>query len=246
MKKKFLTLSAAGLAMFALMSLKNTNDSTVNGSTELLADDWIVVGTPYSYMENQSYFTPGQSSLSVGDGTWATAPSSLAVGSEVKVNGYVNMAFGYETVCDGFVSFALGGATSTYGNCSGAMGYGVASRGTSMFVIGSLNDLGSYNPATDDATLDIFEKHPDGHLFVIGNGEDGMGSSNALVTKWNGETTLKNKYWDSANPNDDSTTDPYGTGEALVVDGHTVLNGKVIISEPQGDISMGIYGGTSQ
>jgi hypothetical protein len=30
-------------------------------------------------------------------------------------------------------------------------------------------------------------------------------------------------------------------GRALVVEGHTVLRGKVIIEVPQGDISMGIY-----
>lgn len=39
--------------------------------------------------------------------------------------------------------------------------------------------------------------------------------------------------------NDPST--PVGEGNALVVDGHAVLNGKVIIAHPQGDILMGIY-----
>jgi hypothetical protein len=38
-----------------------------------------------------------------------------------------------------------------------------------------------------------------------------------------------------------ATTD--SGGEALVVEGHTRLKGKVIIEQPQGDISMGIYGG---
>jgi hypothetical protein len=32
-----------------------------------------------------------------------------------------------------------------------------------------------------------------------------------------------------------------GASEALVVEGHARLKGKVIIEQPQGDISMGIY-----
>ena len=31
-------------------------------------------------------------------------------------------------------------------------------------------------------------------------------------------------------------------GNALVVDGHAILNGKVVMAVPQGDISMGAYG----
>lgn len=66
-----------------------------------------------------------------------------------------------------------------------------------------------------------------------------------MKTLKNGQTTLTNKAWKRRDVNtvsateDPSTETTYSDGNALVVDGHTVLNGKVLISEPQGDISMG-------
>ncbi len=71
-----------------------------------------------------------------------------------------------------------------------------------------------------------------------------------MTVLMNGQTTLTNKEWKMATtavPNAPATAlaDPTSAtdsgGNALVVDGHAVLNGKVIISVPQGDISMGIY-----
>ena len=85
-------------------------------------------------------------------------------------------------------------------------------------------------------------------LFRVGNGSSGN-LSDALTVLKSGQTTLTNKIWKSrdtltvpatADPSETDTTD--SGGNALVVDGHTVLNGKVTISVAQGDISMGIYG----
>jgi hypothetical protein len=68
--------------------------------------------------------------------------------------------------------------------------------------------------------------------------------SNAISTLKNGQTTLTNKAWlanaETPMADPDSLTD--SGGEALVVEGHTRLRGKVIIEQAQGDISMGIYG----
>ena len=64
----------------------------------------------------------------------------------------------------------------------------------------------------------------------------------------NGQTTLSNKAWVNRDPNLVSATEdpsPETTdsgGNALVVEGHTVMKGKVIIEEVQGDISMGAFG----
>ncbi len=80
-------------------------------------------------------------------------------------------------------------------------------------------------------------------LFRIGNGISVTNRSDALTILKNGETTLNNKAW-KENPGapllDPASTTDSG-GNALVVNGHTVLNGKVIITHAQGDISMGIY-----
>jgi len=68
--------------------------------------------------------------------------------------------------------------------------------------------------------------------------------SNAMEVLKNGRTKLINKAW-KANvgfPLADPPLDPYilddGGGDALVVEGHTRLLGKVVIEQPQGDIPM--------
>ena len=84
-------------------------------------------------------------------------------------------------------------------------------------------------------------------MLEVGNGNPNAATfetSNAITTLKNGQTTLTNKAW-KANPSapladPDPTTD--SGGNALVVEGHTVLKGKVVIEQVQGDISMGIYG----
>ena len=94
----------------------------------------------------------------------------------------------------------------------------------------------------------------DNNSIVIGYQAIGQGANttvlgNSLTEKTSvfGQTTLTNNPWKTrivtVSPLADPTpaTNDSG-GNALVVDGHTVLNGKVVISVPQGDISMGIYG----
>ncbi|MGJ8676362.1 MAG: hypothetical protein ACSHX0_02465 [Akkermansiaceae bacterium] len=85
-------------------------------------------------------------------------------------------------------------------------------------------------------------------VLLIGNGTAYGDESNALEILKNGQTTLINKAWKAATDADSSTAldNPASTsdsdGNALVVDGHTLLNGKVILAQAQGDISMGIFG----
>jgi hypothetical protein len=90
-------------------------------------------------------------------------------------------------------------------------------------------------------------------LFELGNGAPeyavdfwSSNYSNAITTLKNGQTTLTNKAWLNRDSGISATADPSSAttdsgGEALVVEGHTRLKGKVTIEEPQGDISMGIY-----
>lgn len=75
--------------------------------------------------------------------------------------------------------------------------------------------------------------------------------SNAITTLKNGQTTLTNKAWNADNSVPAGNENSHG--QALVVEGHsllkgnttiqgnTVINGRVTITVPQGDISMGIY-----
>jgi hypothetical protein len=73
---------------------------------------------------------------------------------------------------------------------------------------------------------------------------DASTRSNAITTLKNGQTTLTNKHWKAhaSTPLADPAAGIASGGEALVVEGHTRLKGKVIIEQAQGDISMGIYG----
>ena len=80
---------------------------------------------------------------------------------------------------------------------------------------------------------------------VVGTGQgsfdypESIQRFNALVVGGDGQTVLSVEGWDPALPLDDPSP---GTRNALTVEGHTVLKGKVILAEPQGDISMGIFG----
>lgn len=243
MKRKTCVIVLAGLSAVVLPSYLNS-DADIDNPSMFKVQDWFIVGSPPTHY-------PGQSSIGGGGGT-ATGTCSMAMGPAASASGPYTIAFGagaessnagamsmgFFTIADGVNSLALGDQATSYGQSSVALGLQTKSAGKGTIAIGSLNDIGQYDPQTSNPA----QLHPDDHLFVVGNGQNSV-ASNALVTKWSGETHLKNKYWDSNNPTNDTTTDPHGgAGEALVVDGHTILNGKVVLGQRQGDILMGSYG----
>ncbi len=75
---------------------------------------------------------------------------------------------------------------------------------------------------------------------IVGNGNSNT-PSNAMELLDSGQTKLINKGWNSMNPLIVPTHPNFDNGNALVVEGHTRMRGKVIIEQPQGDISMGIF-----
>ena len=158
-------------------------------------------------------------------GGYTDAPYSTAM-----TGGYTDYVAAYSTAMSG--GQTLGEYTLASGYLAKAQSYSSAS-------------FGRFNEDTGFGDIWV-ETDP---VLSVGNGSDYLNASNALVVLKNGQTSLINKAWKSATGA--APTDPeapladYGTtasgGNALVVDGHTVLNGKVVISVPQGDISMGIY-----
>ncbi len=136
----------------------------------------------------------------------------------------------------GYGALAAGAASEAHGNWSTSIGLGTTSVGQGTIATGWYNDPGSRGTSHPADAL-----HPDGHIFVIGNGTSALPEdrSNAVVVKQSGMTTITNKDWAAqedpfAEPGDDE-------GRALVVEGVTELRGKVFIGHPQGDISMGIF-----
>lgn len=127
----------------------------------------------------------------------------------------------------GWIVGLSNGAT---GLASTTIGWQLLNHNHSAIVVGTGNVAFPSSPTT------FLQSSP---AFVLGNGDiTGTERSNAIETLKNGETTLINKAWDPEEPLVEPSTPEMSEGRALVVDGHTVLNGKVIISVPQGDIPM--------
>jgi hypothetical protein len=190
--------------------------------------------------------------IAVGEFSYAGLYSTAIGGLGSRAEGIEALALAGGQAL-GYGSSALGRGNVAIGNYSFASGYMACS--SSDYSIG----LGSKNLSFP---LDyVFGGGGDGWvedaiLFELGNGTPNVGQdygntfvydlSNAITTLKNGRTTLTNKAWLNRDSSISPTADPSvettdSGGEALVVEGHTRLKGKVTIEQPQGDISMGIY-----
>jgi hypothetical protein len=167
----------------------------------------------------------GVSSIALGGYDWQydNWPANHSTGdNSVTLGGVGNQALGFSSIAAGFWTTA-------------PSAHAVA--------------LGSLNLALGSDPNEWVENDP---LFELGNGyaprnwtePDASTRSNAITTLKNGQTTLTNKHWKAhaSTPLADPAAGTASGGEALVVEGHTRLKGKVIIEQAQGDISMGIYG----
>ncbi|WP_367871231.1 hypothetical protein [Luteolibacter sp. Populi] len=199
--------------------------------------------------------TGAYSYASGGSNVTASGSYSMANGYLVTASGDYSTASGINAVASGSYSFAKGSGANATGANSAAFGTYSYAKGDYSFTSGS--DI--YADSLNETVLGKSGKRslsPGGSywydldgLFRIANGEYSSARSDALTVLKNGQTTVGNKYWRIAvaqNPsaalsNPSSLID--SEGEALVVDGHTRLRGKVVIEQAQGDISMGIYGG---
>lgn len=199
-------------------------------------------------------------------GGQATNSCSMAT-SYGTANGYMSMAC-QTGAAEGASSIAIGGYDTYYGNWPGNHstgdnsttlgGVGNQALGFASYASGFWTKamsahalaLGSLNCGLGTDASNWVETDP---LLELGNGtaprswEEPASSnrSNAITTLKNGRTTLTNKAWlahPAAPLADPPDSDSDSGGEALVVEGHTRLKGKVIIEQVQGDISMGIYG----
>ncbi len=182
--------------------------------------------------------TSGNALLSWEGGT-ASAGGAIAIGNGTIASHSYAQAIGVDTTASGPYSIARGYQSSALGTYSTANGLSTSAKSAAETV------FGWYNLESSPVNSAIWNGL-DG-LFRLGNGNS-SGRSDAMTVLKSGQTTLTNKEWKAAVTADPDAAldDPASTtdsgGEALVVDGHTRLNGKVIVTTPQGDISMGIYG----
>ena len=178
----------------------------------------------------------GSYSIAYGSGTTvASGAYSEAAGTSAKATGGYSNAKGFIVTASGNYSSAWGSNAEATGTGSVAFGLGVKSQSSFETVFGFYNLIDSSPSPTARLATDS--------LFRLGNGTGPTDLSDAVDVRKNGQTTLINKAWKSGTSGpleDPGATDDAG-GEALVVDGHARLRGKVIIEQAQGDIGMGIY-----
>lgn len=202
----------------------------------------------HSFASGTAQATGGYSSAH-GASTTASGSYSLARGFNANATGNYSLAMGPYARASGHASTAFGEISHAQGNYSFTQGIKVAANSMNEVVLGRAAQSGASN-------TNFWHDHD--ALFRLGNGDLSAsylgyyyGNSDALTVLKSGHTTVGNKYWRSAVAQDanaalanpPSLTDH--DGEALVVDGHTRLRGKVVIEQAQGDISMGIYCGDS-
>lgn len=184
--------------------------------------------------------------------TVASGAYSHAAGTKAIASGYVSSALGHDSYASGSYSAAHGTQARAEGNHSLARGYFSFAGGTHSTAVGFYTMAQSYGETVfgrfnqGDPSPNALGWIETDALFRLGNGTDPESHerSDAVTVRKNGETTLTNKAWKEYSFSSPLEVPPYpeaAGGRALVVDGHTLLNGKVTMAEPQGDISMGIY-----
>lgn len=200
--------------------------SLVSGTTnriiseERLSSDSLVAG------KNNTLTHYSCATILGNQNTMQPAPNSQADAAFGAVIG------GYNSL-QADTGWIIGVSNNATGLASATIGWNLVNHTHSAIVMGVSNES-----VAGSAVL-LSETSP---ALVLGNGSSST-RSNAITTLKNGQTTLTNKEWkaNSSAPLEDPSPTTDSGGNALVVEGHTVLKGKVIIEQAQGDISMGIY-----
>ena len=174
------------------------NYTTASGSNAFaVGNDNLASGSSSTAM-GRGTIASGNDSTAIGANTEASGNNSTAVGENTEASGIISTALGYYTNASGIVSTAMGGNTTASGNYSTSMGISTVASGnysTSIGVLTKASDksslvMGQYNLAGSTVTSSATEFSLDNTAFVIGNGTDSDNRSDALVVKFNGETTL--------------------------------------------------------
>ena len=248
MKRKIWISTVAGaILVFGTAANMSNNPSQTTSEDSVVINDWLIVGEPGS-----TTFTPGDKSLTVGLNSRAIGDNSMAMGSGTNALGrdstamgnYTN-AMGRNSTVMGYFSYAKGGNSLAVGIGSYSVGSGSIAMGSSITtgfgsvaIGGSLRShgrntivVGEHNETNlADSNDSEWGDNEDGHLFVVGNGTTHNDRSNAMVVYHDGAVDV------GKNPTDDTVP------LKVASNGTVTVNGAVILSEAQGDISMGAFG----
>lgn len=203
---------------------------------------------------NSAFGSYSLSANTYGSGNSAFGENAL----KAAQYGSYNTAIGADSMSS-FNSYGGGnntavGAGSLASNLSGERNVAVGS-GSLASTLGSNNvalgaNAGRYQGATGTTTMSSSNSIYIGadsrgasgtnqNSIVIGTSAVGEGANTTVIGN---SATIKTHLYGDVHARVFKANST--TGDALIVDGGTLLNGKVVLSEPQGDISMGIYGPT--
>lgn len=221
-------------------SIAMGNATYAMGDHSFAVGNYSTASGPYSYVIGENANADGDHALAIGGNASANGDYASALGNNSYANGDLATAVGSGACAEAASSIAIGSVTYASAEHSSAMGFGLVSNAYAEFVVGTYN-------REPQETVNANAWVETERAFVVGNGADFENRSNAIITLKNGRTALTNKHWVSSSPTGVPVSTDASSGEALVVEGHTVLkgntrlSGKVTMDEPQGDISMGIY-----
>lgn len=245
-----IALGESSTASRASLSCGAYNTIDGNSGYSLAAGEWNYSGTSYATVllgfSNSAAMQYG--SAAIGIANTMSVPLTSPGGANILIGvGNLIDALAPSASSDlsytGWASTAIGGGTNAIAQNSTAIGTGTRSATIASTAIGSGN-IGITTPG-----YNAWEWNEIDPVLELGNSADANNRSNAITTLKNGQSTFTNKFWNSAQPTATPTNaTEASSGRAIVVEGHalfkgnTVLEGKVTLAQPQGDISMGIYG----
>jgi len=231
-------LAIGNSASTGYRSIALGDDSTASGTSSVTLGGGTSSG--YSSFAGSYGQASGDLSIALG-GASASGTGAIALGGWDSGTETGNSA-------EGFGATAIGGDLSAaIGDFSFSSGYQTSSIAGFSIALGSLNVGRGVTLPADGYSNSWVETDI---LFELGNGDPYASPtqySNAITALKNGRTTFTNKFWNSTTPETVPISTSSSDGEALVVEGHTVLKGntrlkgKVVMDQAQGDISMGIY-----
>ena len=224
------TASAAYATAFGMGS-QATGFESIAGGHESDATSTASVALGY-----QSH-ADGDCSIAFGIWTCAAGACSFAAGSSCQASNDNTTAIGNQAGTWGAESTALGSYNWALGDGSMALGYSTTAEAKSQTVVGQFNKLELTYPQYDYVQM-AHEWNPDDALFTIGNGTDVNHSSNALVVKKSGDTTVYGKLTVSGSAAGIVVTGTMDPATGIVVSSGT--NALMLVPQ-QGDLSMGEF-----
>jgi len=212
------------------------NNSTITVDTTL-SDTAISDVQYYIYLRTEA---SGIASHAEGLSSLASGEGSHAEGRQTLANGIYSHANGYLTTASGNYSHAEGTLTTASGNNSHASGELTTAATKAQTVIGTYN-------IPDDTTTNLHPSQYSGfgkYAFVVGNGYDTGGASNAHTLDWQGNGWYAGKLTVGSNPtgNMDVATKQYVDNHVPDLSGYVATSNLATLVNPLIQAALAEYG----